>query len=199
MEHPQFYMEFEQFLPFSDLLSGTSVWRGWNLGTSELAFLVAPNDLPESSAKVWSAAWGLRDWDRKLDSQRLAQELGTTWNHLEPCFHFVSFVSFISLAYHSPSRHCPRLIAPGFCDPLGRWWWCCALWKLSKSRKNMFIYMCICVYVVINNRHRYIAWQYVVCKGTAHIGTCVPTYIQTYDCVCVCAYTNSYRCKHIYM
>ena len=120
-------------------------------------------------------------------------------NHLEPCFHFVSFVSFISLAYHSPSRHCPRLIAPGFCDPLGRWWWCCALWKLSKSRKNMFIYMCTCVYVVINNRHRYIAWQYVVCKGTAHIGTCVPTYIQTYDCVCVCAYTNSYRCKHIYM
>ena len=108
------------------------------------------------------------DWDRKLDSQRSAQELGTTWNRLEPCFHsfhFVSFVSFVSLANHSPSRHCPRLHQDSVIlladddDAVP----CEISAKAGKTCLFTCVYVYIisydyiCVYVVINNRHRYIA------------------------------------------
>ena len=174
-------------------MKGLEPWNIW-VGLSQ----VAPNDLPESSAKVWSAAWGLGP---EIGFPEVGPRIG---NHLEP---LGTMLSFVSLANHSPSRHCPRLHQDSVIlladddDAVP----CEISAKAGKTCLFTCVYVYIisydyiCVYVVINNRHRYIAWQYGVCKGTAHIGTCVPTYIQTYDCVCVCLHKLSQAQTHIHV
>ena len=140
--------------------------------------------------------WIPRGWPKNWEP------LGTTWNHA-----FTSFHSF-----HWPIIRLPDIVLDSLhqdsvilladdddavpCENSAKAGKTCLF---TCVYVYIISYYYICVYVVINNRHRYITWQYVVCKGTAHIGTCVPTYKHMIACVCVCAYTNSYRCKHIYM